>query len=117
MFISSAADREIKPQRKRKFFDEDITLTHSVKDVILQNEQEKLVVLRNINNKLDRVVDLLEVVVSNQSKMLSNTMTQIHPTLPTFQTDASALLSPPPNPHGYFQSFILPHPHHFQTND
>ena len=76
MSISSAADREIKPQEKKKFSDEDINLTHSVKNVILQKEQEKLVVLRNINSKLNRVVDLLEAVVSNQSKMLSNTMTQ-----------------------------------------
>ena len=46
MSIGSATDRDIKPRRKRKFFDDDIALTHSVKNVILQGEQEKLVVFK-----------------------------------------------------------------------
>ena len=116
MSIGSATDRDIKPRRKRKFFDDDIALTHSVKNVILQGEQEKLVVWKSIDTKLDRVVGLLEAVVSNQNRMLSNNFSQIQPTLPPFQTTPSTL-PPPPNPHGYFQPFLPPHPHHFQTND
>ena len=76
MSIGSATDRDIKPRRKRKFFDDDIALTHSVKNVILQGEQEKLVVLKSIDTKLDRVVGLLEAVVSNQNRKLSNNFSQ-----------------------------------------
>ena len=68
MSIGSATDRDIKPRRKRKFFDDDIALTHSAKNAILQSDQEKLDELKSVDTKLDQVVGLLEAVVFNQNR-------------------------------------------------
>ena len=68
------------PSRKRKLPDD--VITDPVKKSILQNEVAKLEVLNsidskiealvgNINSKMDRIADQLELMVSNQNKLIS----------------------------------------------
>ena len=65
------------PSRKRKLPDD--VITDPVKESILQNEVAKLELLNsidskiealagNINSKVDRIADQLELMVSNQKK-------------------------------------------------
>ena len=69
---------EMKPPKKRKFFDESLTDT-TLKKALLESEQEKIGLLRNINSKMDKVVDLLGQIVGIQNRLLSNTTSQLHP--------------------------------------
>ena len=65
---------------------------------------------------MDRIVNLLETVVENQNKMISNSTTPLQSTIPPFKTAASTPILPLPN-RGYYQPFMPPLHHHFPTND
>ena len=75
----SESGLDMKPPRKRRFTEE--LNTDSVKESILQNEVAKLSVLNSINSKIedlaenidskmDRFADNLELMVSNQNKLI-----------------------------------------------
>ena len=96
MSISNATNIELKPPKKRIFIAEDDTLGHSLKNTLMQGEQEKLVLLKSIDSKMDRIVNLLEAVVENQNKMICNSIPPSQPTIPPFQTAASTPILPPP---------------------
>ena len=95
---NAASESDFKATRKRKIFDEAVIAPDSVKQKILEKQEEKIHILRSIDSKLDkfaesyhantaRKVDLLEKMVSNQNKMLvSNTSTM---SLPCFQAASS----------------------------
>ena len=117
MSISNATNIELKPPKKRICIVEDDTLGHSLKNTLVQGEQEKLVLLKSIDSKMDRIVNLLEAVVENQNMMICNSIPPSQPTILPFQTAASTPILPPPNPHGYYQPFMPPLPHHFPNND
>ena len=115
--ISNVSNIEPKQTKKRKFFAEDDTLGQLLKKILMEGEQEKLAILKNIDSKMDRIVNLLETVVGNQNKIISDSTTPLQSTIPPFQTAASTPILPPPNPRGYYQPFMPPFHHNFPTND
>ena len=66
---------------------------------------------------MDRIVNLLEVVVENQNKKISDSTTPLQSTIPPFQTAASTPILPPAKPRGYYQPSMPPFYHRFPTND
>ena len=98
MSISNATNIEFKPPKKRIFIAENDTLGHSLKNTLMQGEQEKLVLLKSIDSKMDRIVNLLEAVVENQNKMICNS---IPPSQPTIRLSKLLL------PHPFFHLLIL----------
>ena len=115
--ISNVSNIEPKQTKKRKFFAEDDTLGQSLKKILMEGEQEKLAILKSIDSKMDRIVNLLETVVGNQNKMISDSTTPLQSTIPPFQPAASTPIFPPPNPRGYYKPFMPPFHHNFPTND
>ena len=70
----------IQPPRKRKFIDEKTDPIDQIKEALLENEQEKIALLRSIDQKMDCMVNLLGQLVSiHQNKLLANTTPQMHP--------------------------------------
>ena len=100
---------EMKPPKKRKFFDESLTDT-TLKKALLETEQEKIGLLRNINSKMDKMVDLLGQIVGIQNRLLSNTTSQLHP---SYLPNPTTLL-PPFAPQSYPSTFMQ---QHFPSND
>ena len=97
------------PPKKRKFFDESLTDT-TLKKALLESEQEKIGLLRNINNKMDKVVDLLGQIVGIQNRLLSNTTSQLHPSYLPNPTTLLPPFAPQPYPSTFMQQ-------HFPSND
>ena len=65
---------EIQPPRKRKFIDDKTEPIDQTKKALLENEQEKIALLRSIDKKMDCMVNLLGQLVSiQQNKLLANT--------------------------------------------
>ena len=102
---------EMKPPRKRKFFDERSNLTDTtLKKALLETEQEKIGLLRNINNEIDKMVDLLGQIVGIQNRLLSNTTSQLHPSYFPNPTTLLPPFAPQPYPSTFMQQ-------HFPSND
>ena len=100
---------EMKPPKKRKFFDESLTNT-TLKKALLETVQDKIVLLRNINNKMDKMVDLFGQIFGIQNRLLSNTTSQLHP---TYLPNPTTLL-PPFAPQPYPSTLMK---QHFPSND
>ena len=83
----------------------------------MEVEQEKLAILKSIDSKMDRIVNLLETIVGNKNMMIYDSTTPLQSTIPPFQTATSTPILPPPNPRGYYQPFMPPFHHNFPTND
>ena len=68
---------EIKPPRKRHSSEERTNpAEQDIKKLHMENEQEKIELLRSIDNKMDRMVDLLGQLVGLQGKSLIPQMHQ-----------------------------------------
>ena len=100
---------EMKPPKKRKFFDESLTDT-TLKKALLETEQEKIGLLRNINSKMDKMVDLLGQIVGIQNRLLSKTTSQLHPSYLPNPTTLLPPFAPQPYPSTFMQQ-------HFPSND
>ena len=99
---------EMKPPRKRKFFDERSNLTDThLKKALLETEQEKIGLVRNIYNKM---VNLLGQIVGIQNRLLSNTTSQLHPSYLLHPTTLLPPFAPQPYPSTFMQQ-------HFPSND
>ena len=83
----------------------------------MEGEQKKLTILKSIDSKMDRIVNLWETVVGDQKKIISDPTTPLQSTIPPFQTAASTPILPPLNPRGYYQPFMPPFHHNFFTNE
>ena len=72
-------------QRKRKLSDIETSGYESIKQSLLDNEEEKLRLLKQMDSKLDRLVTIFERVAEDQSKMLAwmvHNQTTQYPLLP-----------------------------------
>ena len=67
-----------------ELFAEDDTLGQSLKKTLMQGKHEKLHLLKSIVSKMDRIENLLETVVENQNKIISNSTTPLQSIVPTF---------------------------------
>ena len=119
----SESGLDMNPPRKRRFTEE--LNIDSVKESILQNEVAKLGVLNsihskiedlavNIDSKMDRIGDNLELMVSNQNKLIclmSNIYSGMHHTPPPLQQSSHLQ-------QGYHQKPYFPplHPFHPQQD-
>ena len=72
---------DTRPTRKRSLSDEGNLTNATLKKALLESEQEKITLLRGIDDKIDKMLDLLGQIVSN-NKLQSSTIQQqqqVHP--------------------------------------
>ena len=77
--------KEPSVRRKRKISDSETSGYESIKQSLLNNEDEKLRLLKEIDSKLERVLTIFERVAEDQSKILSwmvHNQTTQYPLLP-----------------------------------
>ena len=86
----SESGNEIKPPRKRKFFEENSLAPDPLRQKILEREDEKLCILKSIDFKLDRLTGLLEQLVSNKLQMTNTPISMPPHPLSPFQASSSA---------------------------
>ena len=69
-----------RPARKRSLSDEGNLTNATLKKALLESEQEKITLLRGIDAKIDKMLDLLGQIVSN-NRLQSSTIQQqqVHP--------------------------------------
>ena len=85
---------EIKPPRKRKFFNESMVTDTTLKKSLLETEQEKIEILRSIDTKMDKMLKLLEQLVG-PNRLQYNTTPQMHSHIqPNYLANPTSMLPP-----------------------